>query len=195
MCFRAHRCGTNSLVPRLADLLSPGCGLHLHILPSAKAGFSERFQASQPRQVSSPAVQPLQSPSDLIKQPSVASAEEFLAGSHVSFTSIGLSREVASALDAAGFHKPSRVQVSMPLLPRRGRQSSRGPVARSLPQEVLPPYILVLQELSAGPLREGRDVALSAETGSGKTLAYLTPILSKLWTSAPSPRYAPHCCA
>ena len=112
MLRQAQKTSSESLLPRIADILGSRCSRHIHTVPSAKTGFPERPKSLQPQQDKPAPTQPTRGSPAQIRQPPLSSSEDFLAGPHVSFTSIGLSREVAAALDAAGFRKPSRVQVS-----------------------------------------------------------------------------------
>ena len=117
-------------------------------------------------------------------------AEDFYASSAVSFSSLGLSAEVCSALAAAGFQRPAHAQVRR----RRRRHRPALPACAAL-LAAAPLHSIALclhtpppsgnktsrrpgvQELAVPAMLAGRDAVLAAETGSGKTLAYVVPLV------------------
>ena len=111
MLQHAQSCGTATLLPRAAQLLCARCSRQLHSV-SAVASL-EPVRASRLPQETAPRPNSAQRTSGQDRQQTITQSEGFLAGQHTSFTSIGLSREVASALDAAGFKRPSGVQVPL----------------------------------------------------------------------------------
>lgn len=117
----------------------------------------------------------------------------FLAA-EASFSQLGLSEPMVTALAGAGFVQPSRVQVHLSVLMCQlcsvGSQAAlRGTIALAFCclhvldiVHVLSPDVQPTnaQALAVPAIVAGQDAVVAAETGSGKTLAYLAPLISSL---------------